>query len=539
MHRTLLLSFALSWLAFLPQTLAVAVSGTHSEDASSASLSPRSAASNTHLFPRTNNPAEPERFLFSSSLQLSASELAVEQILSQQRTHLLTYLQCAGKGSLPFTEIPSFWLPSVPWSPLYDWFKAMPKGSLGHIHSSGTTDAEWLINRAFVQPRTFVYWTDNKARDSEYIKGQLMVFPAGQKVPTGFVPINELAKRVPNLKRQLVKMITVNVHDHADPTSAWVDFEDCFTRADGLIKFRPVFVDYYIRTFKKAAADGVQLFELRTGISSVSTPSGKLETDGKVIDIFKYARDVTRQTYPDFQLRIIQQGYRVMNTSQAHARATRALRLSKAYPEIVSNAFDMVGGEDVPGHHGNGYYKGHINIPGLRMFLHSGESLNPNNTNINDALEMDAKRMSHLINLGMFPGLEAKLRAKSVVAEVLPISNLLLRYVKDIRQHPALGWMKRGLQMFIGSDDPGVLITSPLSDDFLAAYLAWNLDLKSLKQFILTSIKASSLDQKEKNVVMGQWKVKWEKWIDMVISQSKSRGIEDVGRKAAARMCGN
>jgi hypothetical protein len=44
-----------------------------------------------------------------------------------------------------------------------------------------------------------------------------------------------------------------------------------------------------------------------------------------------------------------------------------------------------------------------------------------------------------------------------------------LRYVRDLRRHPASGRLRRGTRVALGSDDPSIFGTSGLSDDFAMA----------------------------------------------------------------------
>ena len=63
--------------------------------------------------------------------------------------------------------------------------------------------------------------------------------------------------------------------------------------------------------------------------------------------------------------------------------------------------------------------------------------------------------------------------------EVCPISNQALRYVSDPRLRPARGFLQRGLQGVLGSDDPAICGSTGLTDDYWMACTAWGLDLRS------------------------------------------------------------
>ena len=115
--------------------------------------------------------------------------------------------------------------------------------------------------------------------------------------------------------------------------------------------------------------------------------------------------------------------------------------------------------------------------------------------------------------MDLFPGLEDEVREAGVTVEVCPISNQALRYVPDLRDHPAKGWLRRGIEAALGSDDPELFQSRELSDDFALAYLAWRLDLGTLKGLALRSITASSLPQAAKQRQLRAFRAEWRRWV--------------------------
>jgi adenosine deaminase CECR1 len=70
------------------------------------------------------------------------------------------------------------------------------------------------------------------------------------------------------------------------------------------------------------------------------------------------------------------------------------------------------------------------------------------------------------------------------VLEICPISNQLLRYIPDIRNHPARQLMKKGIGCVIGNDDPQILGNPGLSYDFWEAYVGMELYLVDIKAMV-------------------------------------------------------
>lgn len=53
----------------------------------------------------------------------------------------------------------------------------------------------------------------------------------------------------------------------------------------------------------------------------------------------------------------------------------------------------------------------------------------------------------------MFPKMLENIN-EQIALEICPISNLRLGYLSDLRQHPIIEYIKRGVPVVIASDDP-------------------------------------------------------------------------------------
>lgn len=128
------------------------------------------------------------------------------------------------------------------------------------------------------------------------------------------------------------------------------------------------------------------------------------------------------------------------------------------------------------------------------------------------------------LTVGLFPWVP-RLRQFGVMLEVCPLSNKALRFVPDPRLHPAKGFLRRGLPIVLGSDDPAIFGTVGLTDDFWTAYVAWRLDLRTLKQMALDSILRSSLPADRRERQLDLFERRWQRFI---------RGVIEEDREAAA-----
>lgn len=458
-----------------------------------------------------------DSFAFSADLSLNAREKAAEAVLAAQREVFLE--RYSADPDRPFTAHFRQWRGHLEDSRIYRSLQRMPKGGLLHIHDGAVGDAEWIVDRALSEPDCFIYW--GPASDTR-VHGELAFFP-GQQAPPGWIRLNKLARARPHLRGELLKLYTLGAEDD-ECADIWKEFEAIFQRIDRFICYRPVFVAYYRHTLLSMARDGLQFVELRTAVDPILAEDGQSILDQSVLDLYRIALSDVHDRYPEFNLRIIVCTWRGATLGEAAEQMARARIFTETAPDLV-NGFDVIGEEDAG--NSNAFYAPVLTSePRLPLFLHGGESLSLADTNVREALELGARRISHGINLGLFPGLEYQLRRANVTMEVCPISNQALRYIPDLRDHPARGWLSRGLQAVLGSDDPAIFGSNSLSDDVALAYLAWGLDLRSLKKLALNSITASSLPAQRKHRHLQLFRTRWQQWIeDLLAGQDEHEAI--------------
>merc|ERR1712000_542515 len=92
-------------------------------------------------------------------------------------------------------------------------------------------------------------------------------------------------------------------------------------------------------------------------------------------------------------------------------------------------------------------------------------------------------------------------------------SNQLLKLVKDLRLHPAAGYMYDGVQITINPDDPGVLSYPGVHYDYYAVYTGWDMNLKNLKKVIMNSLEFSNLQESEREQARKIWEKRWTSWV--------------------------
>jgi adenosine deaminase CECR1 len=407
----------------------------------------------------------------------------------------------------------------------YAILRRMPKGGALHIHSTSAGRARWIIYNACYRPNCYVFWPElSGVPEGDHIKGELGFYKPWSQ-PKGFLPAANVRKAVAGFDQQLLALITLGPEDDPNP-DIWSEFSKCFQRIGNVLSFQPVFVDYFVDAFETLIEDGVDYVEMRTSLVSLFDLDGHTWADDQFIEQYLAVRDRVRARYPDFDLKLIIAGSRYDPVKSVHMDIWRAFPLRKKWPDFVLG-YDLVGEEDegspislyfcllmevslFPAYYG-------VSMP---LYLHEGETLWHDESNIRGAYLLRARRIGHGLNLFCFPQLQRDFILRRVPLEVCPVSNQALRYVGDLRLHPANRYLREGVTCVVSSDDPGVFGNNGLSFDFWEALMAWDLDLADLKRLALNSIEYSAMTKVEKHNARTRWETKWDRFIHDLASRS-------------------
>lgn len=190
------------------------------------------------------------------------------------------------------------------------------------------------------------------------------------------------------------------------------------------------------------------------------------------------------------------------------------------YPDLISG-FDMVNEED---------YTAQIqefmpqilaaqmdeDSPTYDMptFCHAGETHDKNVHNLHDAVLLNTKRIGHGFQLFLFPNLVDECIQRKICVEVCPLSNMVLGYTFDLRNHPIRDLTFKGLQWSISSDDPGFFNYEGVTLDYAYCTIAWELTLRDLKKLSLNGIDHSSIPEAKKAYLRNEiFPGKWNEFI--------------------------
>ncbi len=135
---------------------------------------------------------------------------------------------------------------------------------------------------------------------------------------------------------------------------------------------------------------------------------------------------------------------------------------------------------------------------GLRCVAHAGEEGPP--SYIWEALDvLGVERVDHGVRCLEDDRLVERLVTERIPLTVCPLSNVRLRVVDDLADHPLPRMLRRGLHVTVNSDDPAYF-GGYLDDNVRALELGPD-DLRTLAE---NSIEASFLDRSRKNALLAE-----------------------------------
>jgi adenosine deaminase CECR1 len=384
---------------------------------------------------------------------------------------------------------------SIDQSPILEIMRRMPKGGILHVHGFLMGDYRWLIEQASYRPDCYIY----KGADDAAAHGALRIF----KEPPGdgwhlVSELREAADDVEEFDEELYKSITLGEEDLAQK-DIWEEFINCFRRSLGVFEDDGVLDSYRRKVVRDLIEENVQYVETRS--------------NGDLDIIENIQRD-----NPGFNVKYISYFPRSGTRELITQSLSFALNRRAVNPGLIVG-FDLVEEEDKQ--HTNLYFiqeflearhKAEELGTTLPFYLHSGESNWTENENVLDAILLDARRIGHGIALFKHPLLMQMVKERGIAIEACPISNQVLGYVADLRNHPAVLYINSGLPVVICPDDPAIW-KSTFSHDFYEAFMSWGLDLKCLKQLAMNSLVYSAMQPEEKEKALEFWHRKWEEFI--------------------------
>ena len=394
-------------------------------------------------------------------------------------------------------------------SDLYVFLKKLPKGSDLHVHAMALLPAHHLID--FVCSRKdllidirdcHIYNVDENAFESSFCH------PLAEALNNGLLTKDEVEMKWTLLGKK---------HNE----EVWDYFENLLCLFESIEYGAECLYEYYKTVFEYYLENKIFHLEIHAVFSE------DYERSLCLANTIKRAYFKVKQQHPELIVSIICSGLKYLGVDPAvpERYLKNALKLRKEifddfdpnniHPFIIG--FDLLNEEDesIPLKDlAPMLLKYKDDYPDFNFYIHCGESLSAQLDNLIDAYLLEAARVGHGMNLYRYPKLLKDFADKEICLEACPISNMTLRYVKDLRLHPVAEYLKRGVTVSLCSDDPVCQEHEALVDDFFAGTVCWNLNLSDIKQLCINSIMYSGLDRKQKSQLSNAWKKAWNEFID-------------------------
>lgn len=396
-------------------------------------------------------------------------------------------------------------------SNLFAFCQSLPKGGDLHVHTVTALPLETLVNILLEEPDIHISLEEGAAYCTFYVPGPDLpetAVPLRQAMEDGRISMEEIRQ-------------AFSVAPGLTPRQAWDSFAPFFRKLSQVISSVDLSEKFYVASFRNCIENGITLLEVRLDFSPDE------EANRAMLDTFKEAYFTVKKEYPDFTVRAIgcskKRATVPMETIMESLRS--AIRLSSEYmddydPDHVQPliiGLDLVNEEDTGrplSDYADFFLSEEVRSSGLKLFLHSGESLRADNDAVIDAFLFGAARLGHGFNLFRYPKVLSQLAESHVAVEVCPTSNCLLGYAHDLRLHPAAGYFRAGVPVVLCSDDALFLEESVLTEDYFAAILSWNLSLMEIKALTENSILYSGLPLDEINTLHANWETRWNAFIE-------------------------
>jgi len=410
---------------------------------------------------------------------------------------------------------------------LFRLLKGMPKGAILHIHPSAMGDFDALLKAAGEAGASVLADLSKESKD-------LPMFSYDPDVGSDYTPLSgALADR--ELHQTILGKLVLTGEELDLVGDAWELFQPVFTRVGELLKPVEIRRGYFGKAMAALLEDNVQHVELRTSWGKHP------DTDAAIQDAVDAAAGLSyRVIYSDSRMGGPSGGPDDYDGS-IMADMEHVLELMSRESPVVG--FDLVAEEDT-GHVTYYFLDDILNVLEERkalppFYFHDGESeLPPDyldevdpaqppskhyfNNNLLDAYllntmrlggyQLSTNRVGHAVSLFKTPGLLRDYIKAGLCVELCPISNQLLKYTLDLREHPGQAYLAAGLPVSLSPDDPAIYGYQGVTHDFWIACIAWGLDLRAIKLLCHYSIENSSLAAEEKGALREQWSAAWDRW---------------------------
>lgn len=394
-------------------------------------------------------------------------------------------------------------------SVLYKLLTDMPKGSQQHSHNSCHLPSKWWIPYSLT-PDVYI----NEQKKIDLFEGE---------APEGWKSVKKLREEAAN-KEEFDKNLadcfhlTLEEYDHPD---MWNLFEFKIANRLAISLKQGIWEQYVLDTFILAIEEGYNNMQIRMFLPFYEHPN--FMKPAEEVKMYRRCLAKAQEKDPNFTIGITFAALRFWDNEKVKKFLEIAYELSKTNRDIIVG-FDLVAeenrraAEDFAPVFVDHLKKSEAEGFDLPLLLHAGETLDQNNTNVYDAYLVNSKRIGHGLNLFKHPYLLPKIKEQGICVETNPLSNQILKYVADLRLHPAIGYHNSGVKISLNSDDIAIFQLQTIWDFFMAA-LSFEFNLLDFKRVVINSIETSCMIEEIKEKLLRDWHNKWAQFISKILEK--------------------
>jgi len=418
---------------------------------------------------------------------------------------------------------------------LYTFLYALPKGGDLHNHLTGSVRSEWYWDAAIASAeRGYFYYTKTKIANcvpygSNEYGGQayLLMFRIIRQQQYDALDACQKSeyKRLQDLdEREKAGFLeSMRLDQSWEGRSEF--FEAIWVRINEMLKNPWVVSEILLKNMEAFGHEGLVYLETQQGVDGALKADGTPYTQDEVADIFRAALASPRAKATGMTVRL--QNALLRFTPVAEDRLRELYAINDRYRDLFVGV-NMVGRED----NDKGYPLRFLPVlrelrhkyPEINLSIHAGEVDEPNH-HIRDTLLLGAMRIGHGVNLITDPDTMLLMRNGPYMVEINLVSNLLLEYVSEYRQHPFPEYLRTGIPVALSTDDRGMW-DSNLTDEYFVAVKEFDLSWDEMVLLGRNSLKFSFLEPAVKERLLADY----ERRITAFAQAFRSKGMDSLSK---------
>jgi adenosine deaminase len=192
----------------------------------------------------------------------------------------------------------------------------------------------------------------------------------------------------------------------------------------------------------------------------------------------------------------------IMSRHLGEERCSEELEAALAYQDQGIVAVDLAGDEaNFPGTRFRRHFE-RARAAGFHITVHAGEAAGP--ASVRQAIEeLGAERIGHGVHAIEDEGVLALIGERGVAIESCPTSNVQTSTVASYAAHPLPAFLRRGLLVTLGSDDPGISAID-LPHEYRVARDQLGLTPEEVRRLQANGIQAAFLSRSEREALVQQ-----------------------------------